>query len=246
LINPQQASRFASTRWTLVQSAGADMESKQRALSELCEIYWFPLYNFLRRSGHTHANAEDLTQGFFSELIEKDFVSSADPERGRFRTFLLTALKRFAAKQHQHNFAQKRGGSVKTLSIDFAVGDQQHVHEPAHSWTAEREFERQWALTLLQQTMSQLRDSYLQSSKAEIFAKLKPFLTSQPTSDSYSEIATELGMSLSAVKVTAYRMRQKHQELLRTEVRNTTSSEAEVEEELKHLAAALSSEADSF
>jgi RNA polymerase sigma-70 factor (ECF subfamily) len=232
--------RFATTQWSLVISA-ADRSSPraQQALAELCAAYWYPLYAFVRRQGSSAAEAEDLTQGFFLALLEKEFLAATDPEKGRFRTFLLLCLKRYLANERDRDRAQKRGGGRRLVSINRDDAESRYQAEPADTATPERVFERRWALVLLDQVLARLEDEYGQSGKTPLFAKLKMYLVADEPAARYAGVAVELGLSEGAVKVAVHRLRRRYGELLRAEVARTLERPAEVKEEIQALFAAL-------
>jgi RNA polymerase sigma-70 factor (ECF subfamily) len=229
---------FATTRWSLIAAARdpAAPEARQ-ALAELCELYWYPLYAYVRRRGHDHAAAEDLTQEFFARLLERHDWAAADPDRGRFRSFLLAACQHFLANEHDRATAQKRGGGRQPLSLDFADADGRYLAEPAHDQTAERLFERRWALTLLEQVLAGLRSEYESAGKGRLFEALKGSLAGPELP--YAEVAVELGMGEGAVKVAAHRLRQRYRDRLRAAIAETVAGEGQIDEELRDLFAAL-------
>ena len=209
------------------------------ALEELCGSYWYPVYAFVRRRGEQAEDARDLTQGFFARLLEKDYLEAADPERGRFRTFLLTAVSRFLSNERARENTQKRGGDATTLSLDFERGEERYQHEPADHWTAEKIFDRRWALTLLDQAVALLKQDYSASGKGTIFDELKVFLTGDSGAPGYEESAARLNMSPGAVKVAVHRLRQKYRESLRQLIAQTVAVEEDIESELHVLLSAL-------
>lgn len=241
-FSPLDAPRqFASTHWSLVAAAGhRDSPESAEALASLCHLYWYPLYAYARRSMPTAEDAQDLTQEFFAKLLEKEYLRQADPQRGRFRTFLLTAFRNFLAKERDRRNAQKRGGGRKQFSFDIQVGEDRYQHEPCHTATAELLYERRWALTLLEQALSRLRDELTQVGKQALFTKLKPTLTGEEISRPYAELAAEMNLSPEAVKVSVHRLRRRYAELLRAEIAQTVSTAAEIEDELRSLFVALS------
>ena len=240
---PAGGGRFATTHWSVVLAAAhRGSRESEEALAALCETYWYPLYAYVRRRGHTANDARDLTQEFFAVLLEKGYLQAADRERGRFRSFLLTALKRFLAKERDRAKAQKRGGGRGLISLDVRAGEDRYALEPSHDWTPERVYERRWALTLLDEAMAQLRQRYAADKKPLVFERLKAFLTGEGQGTSYSEIGGELGMSEGAVKMAVHRLRQRYREVLRTEVAQTLADLQDVDEELKHLLAAVRGE----
>jgi RNA polymerase sigma-70 factor (ECF subfamily) len=231
---------FHPTRWSVVAAAGQDRSAaSDAALSTLVRAYWHPLYAYLRRSGHSAADAADLVQEFFATLLEKNYLESADPERGRFRTFLLMLLKRFASRQRERSAALKRGGGQALLSLDFGSAEQHCTLEPADGWTPEREFERRWALTLLERVLARLGGEYAERGRGELFDRCRVCLTGETGGPSYAQLARQLGMSEGSVKVTVHRMRHRYRELLRDEIEQTVVSPEDVDDELDHLLAAL-------
>jgi RNA polymerase sigma factor (sigma-70 family) len=236
-------SQFHTTHWSLiVQAAGQEGASSRAALADLCGAYWYPVYAFIRRRGHSAEDARDLAQEFFATLLEKGYLADADPERGRFRAFLLTAVSRFVSKQHQREAAQKRGGGRHILPLNFDDGETRYQLEPSHDWTAERIFARRWALTLLDRTIAALRQEHEANGKLPLFNTLKVFLTGEAGAPPLRQIAEKLGMTEGAVKVSIHRLRQKYREALRSEIAQTLSAQEDVDDELKLLLAALRGE----
>jgi RNA polymerase sigma factor (sigma-70 family) len=233
---------FETTCWSLVLAAAnrATPQSEQ-ALASLCASYWYPLYAFMRRRGHDPDGAVDLTQGFFARLIEKEFLGSVDPSKGRFRAFLLTACKNFLANEHDRESAQKRGGGRCPVSIDLRDAEGRYLAEPAHHLTPERLFERRWALTILDQSLDQLGRELRQAGKGPLYEKLKPSLTGAEGSLPYAEVGETLGMTEAAVKKAAQRLRQRYREILRERIAGTIVEPGEVDEEIRGLFAILSS-----
>ena len=231
---------FATTHWSVVLTAGrADTTRARDALARLCQVYWHPLYAYVRRLGHSPHDAQDLTQEFFARLLEKNYLSDADASRGRFRSFLLGALKHFLANEWHKAHAQKRGGGHVPIPIDLGTSETSYGFEPADNTTAEKIFERRWALTLLAQVLKRLREEYLRDGREKLFDELKPTLTEASRTVRYVEIANRLGSSEGAVKVAVHRLRQRYREVLRAEIADTVASPAEVEDELRNLFAAL-------
>jgi len=231
---------FHTTHWSLIVAAGREGgERAQAALADLCQAYWYPLYAFLRRHGHSADDAADLTQAFFATLLEKGYLADADPERGRFRSFLLTAVSRFASKEQDRAAAQKRGGGTNTLSLDFNDGERRYQREPADNWTPERIFERRWALTLLDRTLASLRRDHEAAGKLASFEAFKAFLTADSSPGPLRQVAKQLGITEGAAKVAVHRLRQKYRELLRAEITQTVAGEEDVEDELGVLLSAL-------
>ena len=232
--------RFATTRWSLVCAAGRGDTAAGAALASLCETYWYPLYAFLRRRGSSREEAEDVTQSFFASLLERGWVRSADRDRGRFRTFLLTALTRFLSKERDRQRAFRRGGGRLRLSLDFDQGENRYLLEPVDHQTPDRLFERRWALTVLERVLERLRDENAgDPERAARFAAVAPLLTGSGSAGPYAEIAGRLGMTEGALKTAIHRLRQRYKELLRDEVAQTVSDPQAVEAELTALRRAL-------
>ncbi len=234
------AAQFATTRWSLVLSAGhRSSPDSQRALESLCEAYWFPLYAYVRRRVPDIDEAQDLTQAFFAELLEKNVVGSATPERGRFRAFLLTAFKHFLSKQWVKAKAQKRGSGRAPISLDFEEGDSQYRIEPSAGLTAEQLYDRQWAVTLLGQIMERLEDEFVQGGKAKQFQQLREFIIGEHSGTTYSDVASKLNMTEAAARMAAHRMRRRYRELLREEIAQTVAGSDDVDDEIRNLFATL-------
>lgn len=231
---------FRTTHWSLVLAVGAEATThSRRALETLCTLYWYPLYAYVRRRGYDAEEARDLTQGFFARLLRRHIVETADPGRGRFRSYLLGALKHYLADEWDRAHALKRGGGQAMLSIDVEAAEGRFRHEPADELTPQKLFDRRWALTLLDTVLAQLQDEFVQKGKERIFDRLKGFLSGETGGVPYSRIASELGMTEAAVKVTVHRLRQRYQQLLRDEIAQTVTSEEEVEEEIRYLIEAI-------
>ncbi len=233
---------FATTRWSLVVAArDRTAPAARQALAELCRLYWYPLYAFIRRQGHPHDRTQDLTQEFFARLLEKDGLASVDRARGRFRSFLLAACRHFLANQGDRERAQKRGGGRRLVSIDFHGAEEQYGCEPAHAETAEKLFERRWALALLEQVLARLRNEYEGAGRGRLFEGLKDRLTGDARGMSHARVAAQLGLSEGAVKVAVHRLRRRYRDLLREEIAQTLDDPGQVEDEIRALFAALSS-----
>jgi RNA polymerase sigma-70 factor (ECF subfamily) len=200
------------------------------------------VYAYIRRRGYRAADAQDLTQGFFAALLEKNFVRLADRERGRFRTFLHTAVSRFLSKQADRATAKKRGGGVKTFSIDVDASEGRYAVEPSDQWTPERLFERRWALTLLERVLARLGDRYAAQGKGVLFENLKEFLTDAGQTSGHAALAAKLGLAEGALKVTVHRLRRRYRDLLKQEIADTVADTADVEDELDILLSALRGE----
>jgi RNA polymerase sigma factor (sigma-70 family) len=231
---------FVTTRWSLILAAREGSPSEARAaVSTLCQLYWRPLYAFIRRLGHEPHAAHDLVQEFFTRLLEKNQFGVADRQRGRFRSWLLGALQNFLHNVRDFEHALKRGGGQLHLSLDTAAAEDQYHLEPWHELTPERLYERHWALTLLERVLATLRDECARTHKGALFDKLKSTLTGGATESSYQEIAAELGSTPGAVKVAAHRLRHRYRKLLREEIAQTVDAPEEIDDELKRLLAAL-------
>jgi RNA polymerase sigma-70 factor (ECF subfamily) len=225
-----------TTHWSAVVRAGCeDSAAAREALSELCQTYWYPLYCFIRRQGRTPHEAEDLTQGFFARLLEKNLVGDARRERGKFRSFLLVALKGFLANEWDRQHAQKRGGFQKAVEIDQAMAEARLAGELKQELTPESLFERQWALTMLERTMGQLREEYVDTGRAKLFEHLSACLAREQPDVSYARMARELRLTEAAVKQASYRMRARYREILRDEISKTVSGPEEIDGELRCL-----------
>jgi RNA polymerase sigma-70 factor (ECF subfamily) len=230
------APHFATTHWSEVLAAGeAASPQADDALARLCRAYWYPLYAYVRRQGHSSADAEDLTQEFFARLLEKNFLKAAAPEKGRFRSFLLIALKRFLANEWERARAQKRGGGNAPLELDAVSAEERYRLEPVDEASGDRIYERRWALTLLDQVLQRLHDEAARAGKGAQFELLKTFLYGEKSALPQTEIGAQLGLSESAVKSAVHRLRQRYREVLRQEVAHTVASPADVEDELRHL-----------
>ena len=218
---------------------GREGPESREALAALCEVYWYPIYAFLRRRGRDAEEAGDLTQAFFARLLEKEMLGSADPERGRFRSYLLKSLQNFVSNQDEHARALKRGGDATPISLDVEHAESRYRLEPSHEVTPECLFERRWALALLDRILSRLRQQSIRGKDGRTFDRLKIFLAGPLPNDSYAAAGSELGLSEANVKVMVHRMRARYRELLREEIGRTVESPGEVEDEINHLFEAL-------
>lgn len=241
MTTPPQDREFRTTQWSLIiSSRGDDSSIRRKSLSELCKAYWYPLFAYLRRKGNPPENAADYVQSFFVELIDKQYLESVSPDKGRFRWFLMSAIKRFVAKQVEKQLAQKRGGALQVFSIDVDNAEQRYQLEPTDGWTAEKLFDRRWALEVLRQALDQLKTQFHENGKAELFQELQSTLTGIQISQSqYEEIGDRLSMSPGAVKVAALRLREKYRKTMQEIVRQTIVDSKTVEDELEHLLTAL-------
>jgi len=235
-----QPKSFATTHWSLVADAGDAASPECRAaLATLCELYWYPLYAFVRRKGYQAAEAQDLTQAFFAELLAKDRIQLAEQSRGKFRSFLLVSLTHFLANQRRAKSARKRGGGEALLSIDYGDGETRYQREPVDHATPEKIFERRWTMTLLDRAMSRLHDEFRASGKIALFEQLKLHLGGATEAVPYAELAESLQMSLGAIKAAAHRMRKRCRELLRDEIAKTVAEPGEIDGELRALFTSL-------
>jgi RNA polymerase sigma-70 factor (ECF subfamily) len=237
--------RFATTQWSLVLAAGGrGSAAGEEALARLCSLYWYPIFAFVRRQGHATDEAQDLTQGFFTRLLEKDDLAAADRSRGRFRSFLLTACQHFLSNERDRALARKRGGGRVPLSIDVAVADGRYERALAHSETPERLYDRQWCLTLLAGVLDDLRLDYEAAGRERLFDRLKDFLTANEGAGTYADAAGELRMTPGAVKVAVHRLRRRYREALRRRVAETVESAEDIDDEIRHLLKTLGPSAD--
>jgi RNA polymerase sigma-70 factor (ECF subfamily) len=230
---------FTTTQWSVVREAQGESPAAQEALEKLCRTYWRPIYAFLRRQGFRPAEAEDITQGFFAQLLERRSLSAVRKEKGRLRSYLLGALKYFLADEQRRSMAIKRGKGQRLIPIQELRADERIEMEPADPVTAEMIYERRWALTVLEQVLGRLKDEYRAAGNAALFDSLKQLLPDEPGSPSQAEIATQLGMTENAVRQAFYRFRQRYQSLLREEIAHTVATPGDIEDELRHLIAVL-------
>jgi len=239
-LGAQPIRRFVTTRWSLVAAAGQGQSPEAReALATLCQIYWYPLYAYARRQLPNVDDAQELTQEFFTQLLEKDYLRAADRERGKFRSFLLTAFKRFLIKERERAGTQKRGGGRPVLSLDLLAAERQYQLEPADHATPESFYQRRWALTVLEETLARLRQELINAGKEELFVALKETLTGVDAAEPYARIGARLNLSEQAVKVAVHRLRRRYAELLRAEIASTVTTPQDVEDELRDLFAAV-------
>jgi RNA polymerase sigma factor (sigma-70 family) len=232
---------FRTTHWSAVLAAREQCSPQaEAALAELCQTYWYPLYAYIRRRGHNPTDAEDLTQGFFARLLEKNYIGDVTPGVGRFRSFLLASLKHFLANEWDRAQTGKRGGGRVIFSLDDQEAETRYQFEPVEKVTPETLFEQRWALTLLERVLSRLRAEFVATEKAELFDHLKTFLLAGEPGCSYAEIAARTGLKEGAVKVGVHRLRRRYGELLRVEIGHTVRDPREIEDEVRHLISMLS------
>jgi RNA polymerase sigma factor (sigma-70 family) len=230
---------FTTTHWSVVLEAEGESPAAQEALEKLCRTYWRPIYAFLRRQGVRPEEAEDIAQGFFAQLLERRKFSAVRKEKGRLRSFLLGALKYFLTDEQRRAMAIKRGSGLRPIPLEDLRADERIEMEPANPVTAEMIYERRWALTVLEQVLSRLKDEYREAGNAALFDSLKQLLPDEPGSPSQAEIAAQLGMTENALRQAFYRFRQRYQSLLREEIAHTVATPGDIEDELRHLIAVL-------
>lgn len=232
--------RFQTTRWGLIVAArGGPSAEAREALADLCGAYWYPLYAFVRRKGHDAESAQDLVQGFFARLLEKGDLASVDRAKGKFRSFLMAACSHYLANQSDHDRAAKRGGGRVAIPIDRLAAEGRYGREPADRLTAERLFERQWAMTLLDGVLGRLEAEMDGAGKARLFAALRPALLGDGERAPYARVAAELGVSEEAARAAAGRLRRRYRELLRAEVARTLDDPSGVDAEIRALFSTL-------
>lgn len=236
---------FQTTRWSVIRGAAKKnvAESRetpevQQALADLCRNYWYPLYAFARRQGETPESAMDLTQGFFADLLEKSWIDRADPQQGRFRSFLITVFRRFISDQKKRANAAKRGGNKNIFSIDAGDAEQRYQMEPTDDVEPSDLFQRQWAMELLGRVYTRLEQEHIEKGREEQFQILRQYLSTTDGS-TYEEIAPQLGMNENTVKITVYRLRKRFRTLLEEEVLQTVDSASDIQSELNELLTAL-------
>ncbi len=233
---PAKAKPFATTRWSVVLSAGKTTSpDSKKALATLCETYWAPLYAYVRRRVRSTSEAQDLTQAFFVSFLEKNYAGDADPQRGRFRAFLLTAFKHFLSKEWEKAKAQKRGGGRTAISLDFNSADSSLHIDPASRLTAEQLYDQQWAITLLEQVLTRLSSEHEDGDATARFETLKMFLIADSPGFTYQHAAEQLSMTEDAVRKAVSRLRQRYRELLRAEIGDTVSTPVDVDDEIRNL-----------
>jgi len=232
---------FTTTHWSLILNA-QDTSSPvaAAALEKLCRACWYPLYVYVRRQGEDEESAKDLTQGFFTRLLEKRVLAQAQREKGKFRSFLLASLKHYLSDERDKARAQKRGGGQTPVSLDDSTGEERYRLEPVDVMDAEKLFERRWALTPLGQARARLREEYLETGKSSLYERLRVFEGGDKSGPSYAQVASELGLTESGVKSAVFRLRERYRELVREEIANTVDSPGEVDGEIRHLISVIS------
>ncbi len=235
-----EAPRFETTRWSMVLAArDGDSTEAFEALGALCSTYWYPLYAFIRRKGNDAEAAQDLVQGFFTKLLEKGDLAAVRQEKGKFRSFLMAACTHFLANQADHDHTKKRGGGRSPISIDRLAAEGRYGREPAHNLTAERLFERQWALAMLDNVREALAAEMTRAGKTRQFEALRPALLGEAERTPYAQIAADLGLTEEAARTAAHRLRRRYRELLCEEVARTLDDPREVDAEIRSLFASL-------
>jgi RNA polymerase sigma-70 factor (ECF subfamily) len=220
----------------MILAAGdASSPKAQAALEVLCRAYWYPLYAYVRRKGYDADDSQDLTQEFFARLLARNYLTVADRNKGKFRSYLLGSLEHFLARQWTKAHAQKRGGGQAVLSLDETDAENRYLLEPAHELTAEKIFDRRWATTLLDRAMAQLREECVAHHKGDLFGRVEIFLSGEKGEASYAEIAAALKMSKEAIKVAVHRLRRRYGELVRAEIAQTVATPEQADEELQYL-----------
>ena len=236
---PQQY--FATTHWSVVLSAARNDTSRASiALEKLCRTYWYPLYAYVRRRGFSSHDAQDMTQAFFACLLERQSLANVDPEKGRFRSFMLGALNYFIASEWAKAQTQKRGAGKQIISLDLAAAEERYDLEPADNNTPDKIFDRAWANALLATVVANLELEYRREGKEHVFEVLKQTLAGSRESQPYAELATKLNLNEGAVKTAVHRLRKRYRQVLEAEIANTVGSTDEVKEELTHLLGAIS------
>jgi RNA polymerase sigma factor (sigma-70 family) len=231
---------FVNTRWTMVLAAGHKSSAQSdEALAELCRTYWYPLYAFVRRQGYSREDAEDLVQAFFARFLEKNYLEGLASEHGKFRAFLLACMKHFLANEWNRAHRQKRGGTIQVLSLDWQTADDRYHLEPPEVRSPDRLYDREWALTLLEQVLARLRDEYSAAGKGELFEHAKGFLMGRGQGSGHREAAAKLRMDEGAVRVAVHRMRSRYRHMLRQEIAQTLVDPAGTDVELRSLQEAL-------
>ena len=231
--------RFCTTHWSVVlKAAEPSSPHGAEALSALCNSYWLPLYAYVRRLGHNPHDAEDLTQEFFARLVEKEWIGSADSTKGKFRSFLLTAMKRFLANDYRHSQAAKRNSGQPLVSLDDTA-EVRYAQETVSTLSPEKLYDRRWALSLFERALRRLREQHAAPEKSRGFDQFKKYLSEEPGPGDYARLGSELGISRGAVAAAVHRLRQHYRELVREEISLTVETPAQVDEELRSLLVAL-------
>ena len=232
---PHRRAVFATTHWSVVLKAGGDSTSVvKQALETLCQTYWFPLYAYVRRCGHSPSDAEDLTQGFFERLLRLESIADVRREKGKFRSFLLASMNHFLADDRERSMAKKRN-AARTVPLDISTAETRYSSEPSTDSSPDRLFERQWAMALLESTLQNLREEYESAGKGKLFMDLRFALSGDRNSIPYNQLAESLQMSEESLRVAVHRLRQRYRQVLRLTVGNTVANPSEIPDELDYL-----------
>lgn len=235
----QGTARFSTTRWSVVLEAGTNGDSREEAMEEFCRIYWYPVYSFIRRRGTDPEPARDLTQGFFEKLLSRDWLSGLERKETRFSTLLCVTLKNFLASEYRRDTAQKRGGKAKPLSLDMAQAEHWFGAEPSTEETPERIFERRWAQAVVESALRRLESESVAMGKGTLYSVLHPFLSREPEDGEYDAAGAALGVDRRAIAVAVFRLRKQFKAMVREEVSEGLRDPSTLEDEMRHLAAAL-------
>ena len=228
--------RFNTTHWSVVLAAGDEGSPQtEAALTRLCQTYWFPIYAFVRKRGHSPEQAQDLTQGFFAGFLEKNHVAKATRERGRFRSFLMTSVENYLRNEHDRSQAQKRGGGRQLISLDEQDAEARYLCEPSDESDPAKTFEQRWAATLLNTVLARLQAEFGATGRSDLFEALQEHLWGDSESTPYPQLAERFGLTLANVKTTAHRLRQRYRELLREEIAHTVALPSQIDDEIRHL-----------
>jgi len=238
-VGQKRAMPFTTTHWSVVLEAQSESPAAQEALEKLCRVYWRPIYSFVQRQGIAPGEAEDVTQAFFADLLEHKSLTAVRKEKGRFRSYLLGALKYFLADERRRAMAIKRGKGQRLIPLEELSANERIETEPADPVTAEQIYERRWASTILERVLSRSKDEYRAAGNAALFDSLKQLLPDEPGAPSQADIAAQLGMTENAVRQAFHRFRQRYQMLLREEIAHTVATPGDVEDELRHLIAVV-------
>jgi RNA polymerase sigma factor (sigma-70 family) len=237
----RRAGRFMTTRWSLVLAAGEQPNDRSAdALARLCEMYWYPVYAFIRRQGCSPDDSADLTQEFFARVLEKHYFRAADPARGRFRAFLCASIRHFLSNERDRSRALKRGGPQPPIPLDVQTAERSYQLEPRDDLTPEKLFDRRWALVLLDRVLSRLRDEQVTAGKGALFDQLKGFLIGDGVALTYFDVAKTMGTTEGAIKVAVHRLRHQFRDALVDEIAETVSGPEEIDAEIAHLLTAVS------
>ncbi len=239
-VQPQAGDYFVSTRWTVVLSAGhKSSPGSDQALAELCQLYWYPLYAYVRRHGRSREDAEDLVQAFFEKFLQKNYLEDVSCERGKFRAFLLACLKHFLANESDKATRQKRGGGAQHLSLDWQRAEERYQQEPADNATPDRLYDREWAQALLARVLARLKQEYVMAGKGALFEHAKSSLLGKGEAMPHVDAAAGLNLDAGALRVAVHRLRGRYRDMLKEEIAQTLSDPAAVQEELRSLQQAL-------